>query len=287
MKKNIFIVAIFSAILASASFTSCSSNGSNCTLSTEVDTLSYLQGMLIGSDIAPRLGFDPKMNKKEFLKGVKSGLSGDSTEYSFRLGERLGYDIVMSSDQNVNVIGVKTDKDLFLKAFVAAVNEDSLQFTKTDANEIAATIWDKLVAKKTEQEMARLANDPANKENLEKGNAWLAEKEKEEGVVKTESGLLYKVIKEGKGEKANINSNITMNYRGTLIDGTEFESRNNSKGNVAGFVPGFKEGLQLMNKGAKYELYIPAELGYGAFPQRDIPGNSVLVFEVELTDIQN
>ena len=123
-------------------------------------------------------------------------------------------------------------------------------------------------------------------ENLAKGEAWLASKAQEEGIIKTESGLLYKVIKKGNGEFPTIDSKITMNYRGTLIDGTEFDKSEGAKGVVSGFIKGFTEALLLMDKGAKYEVYIPANLGYGALVQGGIPSNSTLIFELELTDIE-
>ena len=151
---------------------------------------------------------------------------------------------------------------------------------------IANALFEKFIAKKREKEEARFAATPEAQENLAKGEAWLANKATEEGVVKTESGLLYKVIKKGNGEFPTIDSEITMNYRGTLIDGTEFDKNQGSKGKVSGFIPGFTEALLLMDKGAIYEVYIPANLGYGALVQGKIPSNSTLVFELELTDIK-
>lgn len=286
MKKNLFIGVVLTTIASAMAFASCDFIGTSCKLTNDIDSISYAQGMLVGTNIAPQMSYDPKMNKEEFLKGFKAGLKSDSTEYSYKIGEQVGFNIAMNMERDVNILGVMMNKDVFLKAFVAAVNEDSLLFTRTDANEIANTIMEKLLQQKREAEEARFAATPEAQENLAKGEAWLAEKAKEEGVVKTESGLLYKVITEGKGDKATIDSNITMNYRGTLIDGTEFDKNQNVGGVVSQFVPGFTEGLQLMNKGAKYEFYIPASLGYGALVQGNIPSNSVLVFEVELVDIQ-
>ena len=141
-------------------------------------------------------------------------------------------------------------------------------------------------AQKRAKEEAHFSATPEAQENLAKGEAWLANKATEEGVIKTESGLLYKVIKAGNGEYPTKDSEITMNYRGTLIDGTEFDKNQGSKGIVSNFIPGFTEALLLMDKGAKYEVYIPANLGYGALVQGNIPSNSVLIFEVELTDIK-
>jgi FKBP-type peptidyl-prolyl cis-trans isomerase len=123
------------------------------------------------------------------------------------------------------------------------------------------------------------------------GQAFLEENAQMEDVQTTASGLQYKVLTEADGEKPTASSTVTVHYRGTLTDGTEFDS-SYSRGQPAtfplnGVIPGWTEGLQLMSVGSKYQFFIPPELGYGA---RGIPGvipaNAVLVFEVELLDIQ-
>ncbi|MBO5720139.1 MAG: FKBP-type peptidyl-prolyl cis-trans isomerase [Bacteroidales bacterium] len=287
MKKNLFIVAtLFMAAIASTTFTSCSSDGTNCTLNNDIDSLSYIQGIMLGNNIAPQLSYDPKMDKEQFIKGFKAGLNADSSEYSYRMGEGIGYNIAMSMERDVNIIGVMMEKDILYKAFAAVLNEDSLLFTNSEVNELANKLFEKFMSQKREKEEARFAETPEAKENLAKGEAWLADKAKEEGIVKTESGLCYKVIKEGNGERPNAGSKITMNYKGTLIDGTEFDKGEGASGIVEQFIPGFTEALLLMDEGAIYELYIPANLGYGALVQGNIPSNSVLIFEVELTDIE-
>ena len=123
-------------------------------------------------------------------------------------------------------------------------------------------------------------------ENAEASKTWLEKIEKKSGVKKTESGLLYKVVKAGQGETLQANQRAKVSYKGTLIDGTQFDANASATFSPAGVVKGFGEGLQLMQKGGKYILYIPAELGYGVRGAGDkIPTNSVLVFEVEVLDI--
>lgn len=286
MKKCFYLVAVLFAAITTITFTSCGNFKSDAKLTNDIDSISYAQGMLVGSNIAPQLAYDNKMNVDEFIKGFKSGLMSDSTEYSYRIGQNIGSGIAMNMERDVNVIGVMMNKDVFLKAFADAINGDSLKFTQTDANIIANTILEKLLAQKRSEEEARFAATPEAQENLAKGEAWLASKAQEEGVIKTESGLLYKVINKGNGEFPTRDSKITMNYRGTLIDGTEFDKSEGAKGVVSGFIPGFTEALLLMDEGAKYEVYIPANLGYGALVQGGIPSNSTLIFELELTDIE-
>ncbi len=286
MKKCFYLIVILFVAITTITFTSCENFRSGAKLTNDIDSMSYAQGMLVGSNIAPQLSYDKKMNIDEFLKGFKSGLMYDSTEYSYRIGQNVGFSIATNMERDVNVIGIMMNKDVFLKAFADAINEDSLIFTQTDANIIANTLLEKFLAQKRSKEEARFAATPEAQENLAKGEAWLANKAQEEGVIKTESGLLYKVIKKGNGEYPTIDSKITMNYRGTLIDGTEFDKSEGAKGVVSGFIKGFTEALLLMDKGAKYEVYIPANLGYGALVQGGIPSNSTLIFELELTDIE-
>lgn len=134
------------------------------------------------------------------------------------------------------------------------------------------------------------ADKKKGEENAKKGQSFLEENKKKEGVKVTPSGLQYQVIKEGTGPKPTINDNVTTHYHGTLIDGTVFDS-SVDRGQpasfpVSGVIPGWTEALQMMPVGSKYKLFIPAELAYGdrgAGPQ--IGPNTTLVFEVELISI--
>lgn len=133
------------------------------------------------------------------------------------------------------------------------------------------------------------ARDNMSKGNIEAGKKFLEENAKKEGVKTTASGLQYKVITEGTGEKPTKDSNVKVHYTGTLIDGTKFDS-SVDRGEPAEFglsqvIPGWTEGLQLMTPGSKYQLFIPAELAYGENSRAPIPPNSVLIFDVELLEI--
>ena len=129
----------------------------------------------------------------------------------------------------------------------------------------------------------------SNKESAkakEEGEKFLAENKAKDSVQVTESGLQYKVITEGTGATPTAESEVMVNYRGTLVDGTEFD-QNDSITFVAGqVIKGWTEGLQLMKEGGKYELYIPSELGYGEQGAgATIKPHSVLVFEIELLKV--
>ncbi len=125
--------------------------------------------------------------------------------------------------------------------------------------------------------------------NLATGSAFLAANKAKEGVTVLPSGLQYKVIKAGTGDTPVATDKVKTHYRGTLIDGTEFDSSYKRKKPaefpVKGVIKGWTEALQLMKEGGKWELYIPANLAYGERRRPSIPANSTLVFEIELIEI--
>src|SRR5207237_2204683 len=153
------------------------------------------------------------------------------------------------------------------------------QMTEAEVRDTMATFQKDLEAKQK----------AAAENNAKDGEKFLAENKKKEGVKTTPSGLQYKVIKEGTGPQPKATDIVTANYRGTLIDGTEFDS-SYKRGQPATFqlnavIKGWTEGLQLMKVGSKYQIFIPASLGYGERGAgADIGPNSTLIFEVELMD---
>jgi FKBP-type peptidyl-prolyl cis-trans isomerase FklB len=134
----------------------------------------------------------------------------------------------------------------------------------------------------------KLTKDKGSK-NLVEGKAFLAKIKTDSGVVALQSGLLYKVIKQGNGEKPTLNDKVKVHYHGTLIDGTVFDS-SVARGepidlSVNGVIPGWTEALQLMPVGSKWKLYIPSNLAYGEQAMQTIGPNSTLIFDVELISI--
>lgn len=131
----------------------------------------------------------------------------------------------------------------------------------------------------------------AGKKNAADSQKFLDDNKKKDGVKTTASGLQYKVIKDGNGAQPKSTDTVTVNYRGTLIDGTEFDS-SYKRGQpatfpVGGVIKGWTEALQMMKAGSKYQLFIPADLAYGEHsPSPTIPPNSALIFEVELMSVQ-
>ncbi len=177
------------------------------------------------------------------------------------------------------------------------------QGAEVDPATIAAAIKDTMAGNElrmTEDEMRQAiqalqsrnqGGDPkVAAENAAKGKEYLDANKAKPGVQVTASGLQYKVISAGSGASPKATSTVKVHYRGTLIDGTEFDS-SYKRGQPAEFgvsqvIRGWTEALQLMKKGAKYQLTIPSELAYGARNSGTIPANSVLNFEVELLDFK-
>ena len=144
----------------------------------------------------------------------------------------------------------------------------------------------KLVKSSTEQKGTKMKAD--DKTDNQK---FLQENKSKEGVKTTASGLQYKVLKEGKGDKPKASDTVEVHYRGQLIDGKEFDSSYKRNQSISfplnGVIAGWTEGLQLMKEGAKYILYIPSNLGYGERGAgASIPPDAALIFEVELIKIK-
>jgi FKBP-type peptidyl-prolyl cis-trans isomerase FkpA len=140
------------------------------------------------------------------------------------------------------------------------------------------------------QEEQRAEGEAASERNLVEGEAYLAANATKEGVTTTDSGLQYEALREGDGARPAGADRVSIHYRGTLIDGTEFDS-SYERGEpavfgVGGVIGGFSEGLQLMTVGSHYRLVIPSDIGYGAQGAGGVIGpNATLVFEIELLEI--
>lgn len=179
-------------------------------------------------------------------------------------------------------------KDLDLEAFKAGF-EDAYTGAepKMTQEEIVGTI--QAFQQKQMEEMQREQAKQAEAAK-QASEDWLAEKAKEDGVEKTESGLMYKVITQGDGAKPAAEDTVKVHYEGKLADGTVFDS-SYERGEPISFplnqvIEGWTEGLQLMSVGSKYELYIPSELAYGPGGTGPIPPHAALQFTVELLDIE-
>lgn len=256
-------------------------------LDNAADSLSYGIGIIQGNRLAEAkaMGVYPDLNELDielYLKGVKEGAKSNN-ENSYNMGLNDGMQMRKSFDQMSAQFALDLNLDEFLIAYAQALRGDTtIALDKENINAICDSIVNAARIAKEQAELDSIAATPEAIANLEEGINFLAAKEQEEGVQKTESGLLYKVINEGKGEKFHINDRVELNYVGKFINDTIFDQRDGARFNVSQNIPGFKEGLMLMSPGAKYILYIPSDLAYGVKGKGvDIPSNATLVFEVE------
>jgi FKBP-type peptidyl-prolyl cis-trans isomerase FkpA/FKBP-type peptidyl-prolyl cis-trans isomerase FklB len=174
---------------------------------------------------------------------------------------------------------IDVDIKMMSQAVAEAVKGEESKMTPQEMQQAMMKMQqDRMASRKKEAE-----------ENIKKGKDFLEKNKSKEGVKVTESGLQYKVMKEGTGTSPKKSDTVKVHYKGTLIDGTEFDSSYKRKEPaefpVTGVIKGWTEALMLMKTGGKWELYIPAELAYGEMGRPSIPPNSTLVFEVELIEI--
>jgi len=209
------------------------------------------------------------------MNGIKSEgqitMKNQSDSLNYFLGLSLGYDLSAAPwDVDAELIGSGMNQ----------VMNDSSVFDQMTSQ----TIFRQL-SMELQDQVAKEAEVDAL-ENLEKGAAYLEENGKKDGVMTTESGLQYEVIKKGDGPMPADTSTVTVMYEGTLLDGTVFDSSYERGDSITfalnGVIPGWTEGLQLMPVGSTYKFHIPSNLGYGPRGSGTIPGNSVLIFKVEL-----
>jgi len=198
--------------------------------------------------------------------------------------EKVSYTIGWDIGNNIG----RQKMDIDIEIFTSGI-KDALAGSKPllTANERNAAM---MAFRKEMQEKQTKVQGEAMDKNKDAGKEFLEKNRQKKDVKITSSGLQYKVIKEGKGKQPGLNDRVTVNYRGTLIDGTEFDS-SYKRGKpatfpVGGVIKGWTEALQLMKEGAKYELFIPSELAYGARGAGNLIGpNTTLIFTVELISV--
>ncbi len=193
----------------------------------------------------------------------------DKEKLSYGVGVEFGRVMEHSSD--------RIDFDALIRGMIDAMSGAELAMSDEEA---AASM----------AEFQKFAQKDKEEALVAKGREFLGLKAKEEGVVVLPSGLQYKIIRPGTGASPKATETVETHYRGTFADGKEFDS-SYSRGTPASFpvnrvIPGWTEALQLMKVGAKWELYIPYDLAYGAAGRAGIPAYSTLIFEIELLSIQ-
>lgn len=265
------------------------------------DSLSVAMGSAQGSRLLSEyltLPAEQQANykKDDILRGLKQALMTDTTQQGYLTGLQFGMQL-FGQILRYEEAGVPIDRNKLYEAYAKAfsadtVNMDQMRELQTQFQMLAQEAQQKMMEYYQKQEEAARAakeNSPEAQENVAKGEAYLKDLMAKDPEIKvTESGLAYKVVKEGEGEAVGANGNAKVKYTGKLIDGTVFDS--NSDGvtmNPNRVVPGFGEGLSMMKNGSQYVLYIPGKLAYGVDgnPQAGIAPNAMLVFEVETSEV--
>jgi FKBP-type peptidyl-prolyl cis-trans isomerase len=199
--------------------------------------------------------------------------------------DKISYIIGIDIGKNLKNQSIDIDPDILARGIKDAILGRKALMTEQEVQETTAAFQKEMTAKQAE--LVKKVGEKSKKE----GEAFLAENKQREGVKTLPSGLQYKVIKAGAGKKPRLTDTVVTQYRGTLIDGTEFDS-SYRRGKpvtfpVNGVIPGWVEALQLMEEGSKWQLFIPPNLAYGERGAgRDIGPNSTLIFEIELISIQ-
>ena len=288
MKK----VSILAAVAIATGLASCTAQAPKATLKTDVDSLSYAIGISQTNGLKDYLSQRMEMDTAyiaDFLKGVNDAANKTSKkDQAYLLGLQIGSQMagpqaikgmnhqLFADDSTMTV----NKSDILAGVFAGVLNKD-MKITPEEAQVLIQKMMESIKGKAAEKKYA---------DNKAAGEKFLAENKTKEGVKTTASGLQYKVITEGKGEIPNDTCKVKVNYRGKLIDGTEFEStytRNEPfVANVGGVIKGWTEALKMMPVGSKWELYIPQELAYGSRDMGQIKPFSALVFEIELLGIE-
>ncbi len=293
MKKLTFMAL---ALLASAAFNTASAGkkkdvvqvatAAPVVLNTSSDSVSYAAGMAAPKGLTAFIQQQYKVDTTymaDFVRGFRKALesNGDGAFTAYAAGmqiAQMAQQRILPSVQQ-ELIGTKDSVAAknFYNGFIAALEKDFTKYTEEEAQQLFEQRVE--AAKKAKVEAA-----------ISTGKQWLAENAKKPGVVTLPSGLQYKVIANGTGDKPAATDEVVVKYEGKLIDGTVFDSSYKRTPDTSSFradqvIAGWTEALQLMSPGSKWELYIPQDLAYGAREMGSIPAYSTLIFTVELLKV--
>jgi FKBP-type peptidyl-prolyl cis-trans isomerase FklB len=199
--------------------------------------------------------------------------------------EKVSYSIGINIGKNMKIQGLDIDQGFLTQGLKDGLNNAKTAMSDKDMDATMKTFSQEMTTKVQAKQKAD------GEKNSKAGEAFLAANKKKDGVITLPSGLQYKILKAGNGAKPTASQTVKCNYRGTLIDGTEFDS-SYKRGEPAEFpvgqvIKGWVEALQLMPVGSKWQLFIPSDLAYGPNGQGPVIGpNAVLIFDIELLSIK-
>lgn len=224
---------------------------------------------------------DPKVETPK-TEGPKKEDAELMAKFSYLFGYNYGNQF-KQDEVDVNI-------DELLKGLKDGLAGKKSAIPQEQSQEVVQAFQRMMIAKQQEKQKQQAAEAvKLGEKNAVEGKAFLEDNKKKEGVQTTASGLEYKVVKEGEGEKPKATDQVTVHYKGTFLDGTEFDSSYKRKEPATfplnGVIKGWTEGVQLMKVGAKYQFWIPENLAYGKDGRPGIPPNTTLYFEIELISI--
>lgn len=236
--------------------------------------MKLLKSVVVGASVVALLSAcNPKPAEVEEVKPAELDLTTEKAKFGYTIGAQMAGQLK----------GAELFSDIELEALFAAFNDTAegkeLRLTQEQMQQVQLDFQQKAQQKSEELALA----------NKKIGEDYLVKNAEVEGVVTTESGLQYEILREGKGKQPTAENTVKVHYAGKLIDGTEFDS-SYERGSptefpVSGVIPGFSEGLQLMTEGGKYRFTIPSDSAYGRQAPASIGPDQVLIFEVELIEV--
>ena len=295
MKKIISSLTI--CAICAMGLVSCEKGGKNNTPA--IDSVTYAIGIAQSQGLKQYLSTQMEldtMNLNAFFSGLKEGIkelkgSAKAKAIGIQIGQQLRDNVITGVNRELfgpNDSVSSINPQVFLDAFIAATKGEGAKMTLTEAQDFLQANMERIKAE-------ALANNAENKKNKEEGEAFLLENKKKAGVKTTESGLQYRVVTEGKGEKPALTDRVKVNYKGTLIDGSVFDEsavdtagvKTPSPMMLSNVVKAWQEALPMMNEGSKWILYVPQDLAYGARQAGEkIAPFSTLIFEIELVEVE-
>ncbi|MDE7153889.1 MAG: FKBP-type peptidyl-prolyl cis-trans isomerase [Muribaculaceae bacterium] len=290
MKKILFAVATAGFLMAASSCNDKfkTTDAESALADSVAITSAKMFGTNMKAQLIPQLEYQlgDRFNKSSFEKGLKAGCMLDTADISYVYGLQYGSQFALWANQMAKD-GYKVNQGKVAKTVVEALNDSTIDMQELmmEMNRLQDRLKELKEVKEAKEREVKTA------ENVKAGEDYVADLKKKDADVKTtESGLTYKIEAAGDDTRATESDLVSVAYVGKHLDGTVFDS---SEGKPVQFsitqvVPGFSEGLQLIGKGGKATLYIPGELAYGANgqPYAGIGPNEMLVFEIEVTDIQ-
>jgi FKBP-type peptidyl-prolyl cis-trans isomerase FklB len=283
---------ILTVIVVMFGISSCTSFSHKTELKSDIDTMSFYFGLSRADGIKNILEHQSGIDTAymdAFYKGLRDGAKKNNPEdLAYLEGVRIAQLIYNNwvKSLNMDVFSGDSGKTVNEKAILAG-----FYYGAKNANEQTIRNAQVLSSMKMEQIKEQYIQEKYA-ESIAANEKFLADNKNKEGVRTTESGLQYKILTEGNGPIPNEKSKVKVHYKGTLIDGAEFDSSDYKNNIPASFranqvIKGWTEALTMMPVGSKWELYIPQHLGYGSKEQQLIPPYSTLIFEVELVQIES